>query len=251
MVLNIGWARAASTAFRANFLRAMPGVRLLGRDGSGPGAPTVAMLKAGSDADFTSLEEPLSGLWRSLVEGAPEPVVCLSDEELSIGLPGEASPTEIGARCARLFDDATVLAVIRDQVDAIRSFYGLTLSLGRAEGLGLSAWTARHFLNSQRYAYLYDYRSTLTAYQASRLVVLDYGELVTAPQAAYRRAARGLGLVEPAAGALPEARLNASPQGADRALDPAVEHEIRALYAPVNAWLAAEFRVRFPMETAR
>ena len=120
MVINIGWARAASTALRQNFFCRHPDIVTAGsnqRPDEGPAAATLHALKTADDNEFRRELPALRGLWtdyRHRTDG----LICLSDEELSIGLPGRIRPAALARRCAELFPDVRILAVAREQIDA-------------------------------------------------------------------------------------------------------------------------------------
>ena len=102
MILNIGWARAASTALRQNFLRRHPDLITAGRDQpaeEGPAAMVLHAVKAFDDATFHHEAPALRALWADYL-GRTDRTVCLTDEELSIGLPGRIGPAALARRCA-------------------------------------------------------------------------------------------------------------------------------------------------------
>lgn len=254
VVLNIGWARAASTAFRHNFLERHPEIRAVDCRQiffDGPGAFLLNQLKTASDAEFRQNAPALRAEWEAYVAGQDVPIVCLTDEELSIGRPdAEATPEAIAARCAVLFPKARTLAVVRDQPEAIASFYGLAARYGSTEGLSLSAWARRHFLESQGqgFAYMFDYARTLGAYLAWQapedVVVLPYDR--SGGARTHAAAARALGVSAAACSDLPVEILNASEHPGTRpSYETGVEVEIRELYAASNRRLADRFGIVF------
>ena len=258
VVLNIGWARAASTAFRLNFLARHPDVLAVDRNqpaADGPGARILQQLKTASEGDFAGEAAGLQADWGAYARDHQDRLVCLSDEELSIGIPGRSSPAAIAARCGVLFPGARTLAVVRGQVESVRSFYVLS----QREGLGPKApfaeWVERFFLApppGRGFAYLFTHAATLSAYRAWQLpediFVLPYDQLKSDPAAAYLAVARWLGVSEAACEALSNHRINESsreiPQ--DRpgpAYTPDLEAAVRGLFEDDNHRLADEFGV--------
>ncbi|WP_426042652.1 sulfotransferase [Brevundimonas sp. TWP2-3-4b1] len=253
MVINIGWARAASTALRQNFLARHPDIVTAGSDqrvDEGPAATILSVLKTADDDEFRHRAPALRDLWDDYRRKTDGPV-CLSDEELSIGLPGRTRPVVVARRCAELFPEARILAVVREPVDAIGSFYGLAQRETFRDPTPFPDWLDRYFLapsDGAGFAYLYAHGETLTAWGAGRpqanMMVLDYRRLRTDPTGAYANIARWLAVSEAACEALPNSIVNASPAGpptwpADRAA------AIRALYDADNRILAETWGVDF------
>ena len=274
VVLNIGWARAASTAFRQNFLTRHPEILAVARSqpfSEGPGAIVLRHLKSANEGEFSRYSAELHSEWDAYERQHRQPVLCLTDEELSIGLHNTGiGPRAIAARCGKLFPQARTLAVVRDQVDAIRSFYALAEREGRVEGLSLSEWTRRFFVEPEGrgFSYLFDYMETLRAYlewqPREDIIVLPYDRLKASHAAVYVEVALALGISDQACEGLPNEIVNASaltssptPQGlgghaatggrnrerAEYALG--LEAEIRALFERCNLELAREFRIVF------
>lgn len=250
VVLNIGWARAASTAFRANFLRRHPDILVVGRD-EPLAAELLLQLKTAGDADFARSAAGLRVRWDAWTQRQARPVICLSDEELSIGVHGAGvAPVTIARRCGLLFPGARTLALVRDPVEAIRSFHALAERHGATAGLPAAAWALAHFIRPGRdgFAYLFDYAATLQGYLAWQprgdLIVLDHRRLETAHADAYAQVARALAIDAQACEALPNDILNASPAVAS-GMDE-VEDAIRSLYRRSSMELAAQFGIAFP-----
>ena len=259
MVINIGWARAASTALRQNFLSRHPDIVTAGssqRMDEGPAAAILSSLKTADDDEFRRQSPRLRDLWidyRRKTGG----LVCLSDEELSIGLPGRIRPAALARRCAELFPEAHILAIVREQVDAIGSFYGLAQRETFRDPMPFPDWLDRYFLEAadgEGFTYLYAHGSTLTAYGVGRpqshMLVLDYRRLQADPTGAYVHIARWLGVSEAACNALPNAIVNASPAG-----PPAWTSEranaIRELYEADNRILSKNYGIDFDPSAAR
>lgn len=249
MLINIGWARAASTALRQNFLLNHPDIVVAGRDQpahEGPAAAILHGLKSFDDARFRDEAPALRALWSEYI-GRTDRLVCLTDEELSIGLPGRVGPTELGRRCADLFPDARILAVVRDQPDAIGSFYGLSQRDVFQDQMPFAAWLDRYFLNpanGRGFAYLYSHAATLKAYAEGRkrsdILVLRYDQLRDDPLGAYATIAGWAGVDVLLCAALPNAVVNASPNRHPE-WSPASLAAVRALYEADNRHLAADF----------
>lgn len=271
VVLNIGWARSASTAFRQNFLTQHPEIHVCGRDQpilDGPGARILKNLKSMDAPTFLSNSAELGSAWADYARRQSKPVICLSDEEMSIGLLNTGvQPKEIATRCALLFPGASTLAIVRDQVDAIRSFYGLATRQGGTAELSLSDWTRTYFIEpkGRGFSYLFDYLATLRSYlewQPRRdLTVLAYDGLKTRHASFYSEAANALGISEDAARQLPNEIVNASQSvpfsaspeagtaddGNKNRMEysPGLEVKIRTLYESCNRGLAHEFGIEF------
>lgn len=279
VVLNIGWARAASTAFRQNFLTRHPDIVAVDRGQSileGPAAAMLLHLKAADDARFRRYSAALCSEWESFEQQIAQPVLCLTDEELSIGLRSTGiDPRMIAKRCGSLFPEARTLAIVRDQVDAIRSFYALAERQGGTEGLSLSDWTRRFFLapEGRGFSHLFDYMATLQAYLEWQprhdVIVLPYDRLRNNHAAFYAEVADALGISEQPCEQLPNEIVNASPSAllatpllSDRRgavaggyrvpaeYSPGLEDEIRTLYESCNRELAREFRIEFSATNA-
>jgi len=253
MVINIGWARAASTALRQNFLNRHPDIVVAGSDqglGAGPAATILSVLKTADDDAFRRRAPGLRELWDDY-RGKTAGLVCLSDEELSIGLPGRIRPVAIARRCAELFPEARILAVAREPVDAIGSFYGLAQRETFRDPMSFPDWLDRYFLapaDGEGFAYLYAHGQTLAAWSQGRpradVMVLDYRRLRTDATGAYAEIARWLGVSGAVCETLPNAIVNASPAGppvwpAGRAA------AVRALYEADNRILASTWGVDF------
>ena len=89
ITIYIGWARAASTAFRHNFLNKHPEIHAVGREqpnSDGPAALILNYLKKSSHAEFQRRLPFLRATWESYANDIDR-MLCLADEELSIGLP--------------------------------------------------------------------------------------------------------------------------------------------------------------------
>lgn len=253
-VIAIGWARSGSTAFRQNFLNRHAGIATAPRgqaEADGPGAVILDGLKRMDDADFALNAPEFRRNWASFAEHCGRPVACLTDEELSIGLFGTGvSPIAIARRCGTLFPDARVFAVVRDQVDAIRSFYTLVERTGLTGNLSLSDWVRHYFLKPDDggFAFLFDYARTLEAYREGRaenaVTAIAYDRFKARPMAAYADAAHALGIDEAPCADFPTDVVNASPQR-ERACEPDVAAAIRALYATSNQRLTEAFGVDF------
>jgi hypothetical protein len=261
VLIHIGWARAASTAFRQNFLRRHPQILAVDRFQQfedGPAAAILQHLKSGENGKFQDHLAPLSQAWTRYARSRSGRLICLTDEVLSIGLPNTGVlPTAIAARCGQLFPGARVLAVVRDQVDAVRSLHALSLRDSR-DRTPLSQWVDRYFLDpisGENTAHLFSYMDTLQAYldcQRTRDVfVLPYTRLRDDPQRAYRDIASWLGISPSACRNLPNEIVNASPRP-DTALKsaawsfaPGQEAAIRELYANDNDRLKREFAEYF------
>ncbi len=249
MILNIGWARAASTALRQNFLRRHPDLVAAGRDQpaqEGPAAIVLHALKALDDATFRREAPALRALWADYLRRTDR-TVCLTDEELSIGLPGRIGPAALARRCADLFPDARILAVVRDQVDAIGSFYGLSQRDVFQDQMPFATWLDRFFLNpadGQGFAYLYTHAATLSAYGEGRkrsdILVLGYDRLRDDPLGAYAAIAGWAGIGVKPCGALPNAVINASPNSHPEWPSASLA-AVRALYEADNRILADDF----------
>ena len=87
VVLNIGWARAASTAFRQNFLNLHPEILAAGRGqlySEGPSAIILQHIKSADDAEFQHYVPELRAEWQAYEQKHRHRVICVSDEELSI-----------------------------------------------------------------------------------------------------------------------------------------------------------------------
>lgn len=280
VVINIGWARSASTAFRHNFLMRHPRILAVDRDQSlseGPMAEVVQYIKSVSDSEFERYLPALRSEWAAYAHNHHDRIICVTDEELSIGMLNTGvAPTTIAARCGQLFQGARTLAIVRDQVDAIRSFYALSQRNGHTPGLSLSDWVQRFFLNpkeGENFCYLFSYMTTLRAYlewQPKRDVfVLLHDRLNTEHAAVYREIARWLGISEEACALLRNDRVNVSPPipvraaqvscggsesiGEQHALNEYAagqEVGIRALFERDNMELEREFGVVFSPEDA-
>jgi hypothetical protein len=259
IVLNIGWARAGSTALRRNFLSTHRDIALCWRGQDphqSPAALTLDLLKAAEDRAFLSRLPELQDRWHAFAQRTRAPIV-LSDEELSIGLPGGLRPERIAERCARLFPDARLLAVLRDRTEAVRSFYALAQRPIFADPMPFATWLDRYFLSPAPgcdFTYLYAYANTLRAYQAGRdredLLCLDHAGLRCDPHEAYRKIARWLGISPAACTSLPMALVNASPpMRADWA--PSRMAALRASYDADERRLRADFGISIdPLEGA-
>lgn len=251
MVLNIGWARAASTALRQNFLNRHPDLIAAGRGQpveEGPAAAILLALKSADDREFSREAPGLRSLWNGYLARADR-MVCLTDEELSIGAPGRIRPAQLARRCAELFPEARILAVAREQVDAIGSFYALSQRESFRNPMEFPDWLDRYFLepaSGEDFAYLYAHAATLEAYGKERprshSLVLGYHDLKADPSTAYIRIARWLGVSDTACSALPNAVVNASPDGHPTWTADHVA-AVGALYEADNRILAADFDV--------
>lgn len=253
MIINIGWARAASTALRRNFLGRHPDLVVAGRDQpehEGPAALILEAMKTLDDESFRRESSFLKSMWAEYLDRADR-LVCLTDEELSIGLPGRIGPAALARRCAVLFPDARILAVVREQHDAIGSFYGLSQRNVFGDSTPFPVWLDRHFLNpadGQGFAYLYTHAATLRAYCEGRsrsdILVLAYDRLRDDALGAYAGIARWMAVCETACAGLPNAVLNASPNGHPE-WTAASRTAVRALYEADNRTLAVDFDVTF------
>jgi len=268
VVINIGWARAGSTAFRQNFLRRHPDILAVGRSHpptEGPSAALLHHVKTDDHAEFTRCRHDLRSDWEAFAAVNDRQVICLTDEELSIGRIGPApKPATIAARCGELFPRARTLAIVRNQVDAIRSFH--TLAQRNAHGGGLlpySEWVRRFFLKpaeGENFAYLFAYMPTLRAFLSwqpkSDVIVLPYDLLRHDHMGAYTSLAGRLGISQQACRLLPNDIVNASPPTTAPAHDQfairercfpnkeaKLEDEIEALYRQDNEELAQEFGI--------
>lgn len=272
-VIHIGWARAASTAFRQNFLKRHPQIRAVERSqpySEGPSAMVLQHVKVATGQEFRRFRNELCSEWRAYHRHHEDQTICITDEELSIGLPHSGvAPAEIARRCGFLFPNARILAIVRDQVDAIRSFYALSQMLRQPETTSLPQWT-RHFFSNpmegEDFTYLFAHMTTLRAYlewcPKRDIFVLPYDRLKSSPGAAYRDIAQWLGISEEACALFPNEMVNVSPpirssasgirngQEASSFEDPAPneyspgqEDEIRALFRADNSELEHEFGV--------
>lgn len=252
MIICIGWARAGSTAMRRNFLGRHPGLAVAGRDqaeSQGPAAEILHIIKTASDDDFVRQAPVLQAAWDNYRRRS-EAIVCLSDEELSIGLPGRIRPADLARRCARLFPEARILAVVREQVEAIGSFYGLAQRDAFRDQTPFPDWLDRHFLapTDGGFAYLYAHAATLDAYAVGRsradILAIDHRRLREDSFGAYSVIAQWMGVSQEACGDLPDTTLNASPDGhppwPSERLD-----AVRALYEADNHRLAASYGIAF------
>lgn len=251
-IICIGWARAGSTALRQNFLRRHPDLVVAGRDqpeSQGPAAAILHILKTADDDEFARQALAMRADWddyRRRTDG----VLCLSDEELSIGLPGRIRPANLALRCAQLFPAARILAVVREQVEAIGSFYGLAQRETFRDPTPFPDWLDRYFQASADggFAYLYAHAATLDAYGAGRpkadMLVIDHQRLREDPLGAYTAIAQWMDVSQDACSKLPTARVNASP-GGHPGWPPERRESIRAMYEADNRRLAATFGIEF------
>lgn len=251
-IICIGWARAGSTALRQNFLGRHPGLTVAGRDqagSQGPAAEILHILKTAPDDDFVRQAPALRAAWDDCRRQS-EAIVCLSDEELSIGLPGRVRPADLARRCALLFPEARILAVVREQVEAIASFYGLAQRDTFRDQTPFPDWLDRHFLAPAGggFAYLYAHAATLEAYGAGRpradMLVIDHQRLRQDAHGAYRSIAQWMGVSQEACDDLPDATLNASPLGHPAWLPKQLE-AVQAMYKADNLRLTAAHGIMF------
>jgi Sulfotransferase family len=262
-VINIGWARAGSTAFRRNFLERHPDVLAAGRTQSladGPAAVILPHVKMDGDAEFAGFVPELRAEWKAYAERNPGRVLCLTDEELSIGLPGTGvSPATIAARCMDILPRARTLAIVRDPVDAVRSFYALAQREGRTGGLSYAGWS-RRFISApsegESFAYLFAYMTTLGAYLQRQtkadVLVVPWERLASDPRPVYAEIARWLGISERPCEHLPTDVVNASPRpqadGWDahrRATEAEADADVRAAFAHECDALAQTFGIDY------
>lgn len=220
-VLNIGWARAGSTALRRNFLMRHPDLVVASGDQSaldGPAAATLSFLKTAPDEIFWEALPIVQEGWRDYVAGS-EKLVCLSDEELSIGLPGQADPVTLARRSAALFPEARVLAVVRTHLEAVASFYGLTQRPSFGQQRPFDEWLDAHLLGrgGADIRPLFAYSDTLTGYRDGRaagaLMVANHRDLLERPLHTYQAMAEWMGISPGVCAILPSDELNASPGG--------------------------------------
>lgn len=170
-------------------------------------------------------------------------------------MPGGPSPVAIAARCGALFPDAKTLVVVRDQVEAVRSFYVLSQREGLGPRAPFAEWVERFFLapgHGRGFSYLFTHAATLGAYRswqaAGDIFVLHYDRLRSDPNAAYRTVAQWLGVSEAACAGLSNERINESAReiAKDRpgpAYTPSLEAAVRGLFEQDNRRLADEFGV--------
>lgn len=269
VVINIGWARAGSTAFRHNFLRRHPDILAVSRGQpptEGPSAALLHHLKTDDDAQFKRCQPDLQSDWEAFAAANCRRVLCLTDEELSIGRIGPTPrPATIAARCGVLFPRARTLAIVRNQVDAIRSFHALAQRNAHGGMMPYSEWVRRFFLEpaqGENFAYLFAYMPTLRAFLSwqpkSNVIILPYELLRHNHMGAYTILAGRLGISQQACRLLPNDIVNASPSTTTPARDQSavrqrrfqdkdarLEDEIEALYRRDNEDLAQEFGIRF------
>jgi hypothetical protein len=268
IVIHIGWARAASTAFRQNFLMRHPDILSVDRKqqlSDGPAAATLHHCKSATASEFRHLRNGQRSAWAAFQRGRRDQILCITDEELSIGLPNRAvAPIEIAGRCAALFPGARVLAIVRDQVDAIRSFYILSRLVGHPRSISLSEWVQQFFIapsEGKDFSYLFAHMATLSAYRSwcskQDILVLPYERLKNSPVEAYRDVARWMGISEDVCALLPNEVVNVSPpilsleQRGRSAGEPAPhysagqEDKIRRRFEADNRDLEREFGIRF------
>jgi hypothetical protein len=254
IVLHIGWARAASTAFRQNFLARHPELVTVGRaqpSSQGPAAYTLQNIKCAAEAEFQQHSGALVADWAGFARGAVGRTICLTDEELSIGLPGTGiTPTAIAERCGHLFPHGRVVAIVRNQVDAIRSLYGLSQTLDRQGRIPLSAWVRKHFLEPEPgrgATHLFEHETTLRAYAAwcarRDMLVIPYERLAATPGGVYAEVAGWLGITMEPGLQFPNGRVNVSPRDLQDEYAPGQEEQIRALFARDNEALRREFGI--------
>lgn len=276
VVINIGWARSASTAFRQNFSRRHPQILAVDRGqpfSEGPLAVVLQYIKSADGSEFERYLPTLRSELAAYEHNHHDRIICVTDEELSIGLLNTSvAPTTIAARCAQLFPRARTLAVVHDQVDAIRSFYALAQRNSHATVVALSDWVRRFFLNpeeGENFCYLFSYMTTCRAYRewqpTQDIFVLPYDRLKRNHTTAYCDIVLWLGISEKACELLPNETVNASPpiplptrqmSGGDKAVacaQPALneyavgqEAKIRALFEKDNIEPASEFGVTLP-----
>lgn len=250
VMINIGWARAASTAFRANFLRRHPDILTVGRNESFP-ATLLQHIKTADDEAFAQVAEQLRSQWEAWLALQTHPLVCLSDEELSIGLYGAGvAPATIAQRCGMLFPGARTLAFVREPVDAIRSFHALAERQAGTGGLPFEAWVHAHFIDPGPggFAYLFDYATTLRSYLAWQprrdVIVFAYERLKSDYAGLYADVAQALGIPAQGCAQFPNDILNASPTGCSDM--GRVEEDIKVLYRPSHDELMETFGIAFP-----
>ncbi len=269
-VINIGWARAASTAFRRNFLRRHPQILVVDRGqapAEGPGASLLLEIKGADEETFARHSATWRAEWQAFEQRNRSGAICVTDEELSIGLPGtRVSPATIGTRCGIVFPGARTLAIIRDQVEGIRSFYALA-QRGGSSALPLSEWVQRYFLSpkpEEDFTALFSYTRTLRSYLAwqarADILVVPYDRLKSDHLATYVEVARWMGISEEPCRLFPNEIVNASPASStsptergEHARQPAQDEyaagqaeQIRSLYGEDNEALASEFGIVFP-----
>jgi hypothetical protein len=275
VVLNIGWARAASTAFRQNFLNLHPEILASGRGqlySEGPSAIILQHIKGADDAEFQHYVPELRAEWQAYEQEHRQRVICVSDEELSIGVRDRGiPPTTIAARCGMVFQRARTLAIVRDQADAIRSFYTLAQRQGREDQHSFAGWVDRYFLeptDGRGFSYLFAYMSTLRAYlrwqPRQDILVVPYDLLRMNHAAVYADVACWLGVSVSACESLPNNMVNASQTARMDVLEtwgrrgsvapqargpyeysPGQEARISALFEQDNKGLAREFGIEF------
>jgi len=264
-LLHIGWARSGSTALRLNFLSRHSGLLTVGRDRSPtahPIAQALACIKETGSELFEKTCDTFQASISTIFAGDYDRIVCISDEELSIGRPGKpVGPREIGARCGRVFADARVLAVVRDQTEAIRSLYGLAQFL-RPSPEPFGEWVERCFLQPNAdtvgFSDLFAYMKTLKGYlhwcERADLLVVPYHEFARDAYGVYRSVAEWLGISPDICASFPNDRVNASDGGPvnrfplDNYL-PGQERRVRELFAEDNATLERQFGITFDSRT--
>jgi hypothetical protein len=251
LVINIGWARAASTALRENLLARHPGLIAIGASSNNsdiPGARFCAFLKETDDETFERHLPEVRERWLE-VRTRTDGLICLTDEELSIGLPGQVRPEAIARRCASLFPEARILAVVREQVSAVGSFYALTQRPVFGNSVAFPEWLNRYFLepsDGEGFAYLFRYARALAAHATGRspedLLVIDYRHLCANTTGTYRHIANWMGIDEAACDQLPVSVVNASPVGGPP-WRKEQESALRALYAADCGLLLRDFGI--------
>ncbi len=203
VVLHIGANKTGSTSLQRRLFAARDEICYRGEDGPGWAALAPLFAALAEEDDLYAPLDAMADAFAAMRAAADGRVLVYSNEDIS----RSPLPTVCADRLARLLPEATVVLVVREQRQAIASWYvnhgaylkGVPRRYWR-RFVGFDEWM-QHCLRFPRMGPLrgFDYAALVELYAArfERVEVLIYEELLADPTAYARRWAALLGL-EPA-----------------------------------------------------
>lgn len=180
--LHIGVMKTGTTALQSSVFPKCPELSYFGKP-LRPLAHAIRAITTMAEEEWARAEPQILAEISRAFEGAA-PRVLLSEEEFSIGgeVDSDANRAVIAARLKGLFPDATILLVIRNQFDALRSLHAYVMGMS-SRYQSFSAWLEHHETSTVegRGLDVFDYAKLVQIYAAlfprHRIRVLRYEDM--------------------------------------------------------------------------
>lgn len=242
VALHIGMMKTGTKTLQQHVFPRCRGLACFGK----PGAALARPIRAVTTLDEATWEQAFPAVVEAFRRGlaGSGPRVLISEEELSVGgeIDSAADRRVIARRLRRLFPEATVVVVVRNQLTALQSLYGYVVG-GAPDAVPFGAWLEQHDARTtpDRGLDLFDYAALVSHYvelfPAERVKVLLYEDMVARFPRFLTDLSVAVGLPADAMAHVDNRRLNARPAGLDATYTPSLRALVQRRFAEGNAWL--------------